>query len=316
MVLKYELSHHPQVERNFVPKFSMYSLRKLVRLRGFLVFLGYHTQSIFLIQTPFHLVYLILHHSYLSLLQHHLSFHMLTHLFHHLLMLMLLPHLLLCPMFIVQISRSFLQEIPAPRPGEGTSGQPPRFDPFTSADFPHIPHSTPFTPASLYEPFRWFPPYSMPISDPYHPSHYGGYTRDELLLSLQLQFAILSRRVLELEFGEGDRRSPFPFHPTSIPPPSPSASCVPPPAAPTSISGFDADFLTFEHQISFLIRRVQDSRRSSPMFAVCSFSHILLLHQYRRFLVLRSCSTFGENATIEPRLQRHEDHFLVITFVY
>ncbi|KAJ0699913.1 hypothetical protein HanOQP8_Chr10g0361521 [Helianthus annuus] len=30
----------------------------------------------------------------------------------------------------------FLQEIPAPRPGEGTSGQPPSFDPFASADFP------------------------------------------------------------------------------------------------------------------------------------------------------------------------------------
>ncbi|MFS8001795.1 hypothetical protein Hanom_Chr13g01194561 [Helianthus anomalus] len=33
----------------------------------------------------------------------------------------------------------FLQEIPAPRPGEGTSGQPPSFDPFATADFPPIP---------------------------------------------------------------------------------------------------------------------------------------------------------------------------------
>ncbi|KAJ0722095.1 hypothetical protein HanRHA438_Chr08g0345801 [Helianthus annuus] len=102
----------------------------------------------------------------------------------------------------------FLQEIPAPRPGEGTSGQPPRFDPFASADFPLIPQTTPFTPftsASLDEPFRRFPPYTMPISDPFHPSHYVGYTRDELLLSLQLQFEILSRRVLELELGEGAR---------------------------------------------------------------------------------------------------------------
>ncbi|MFS8019717.1 hypothetical protein Hanom_Chr15g01406981 [Helianthus anomalus] len=39
----------------------------------------------------------------------------------------------------------------------------------------------------------------MPISDPYHSSHYGGYTRDELLLSLQLQFEVLSREVLEPE---------------------------------------------------------------------------------------------------------------------
>ncbi|MFS7996831.1 hypothetical protein Hanom_Chr12g01134441 [Helianthus anomalus] len=60
----------------------------------------------------------------------------------------------------------------------------------------------------------------MPISNPYHPSHYGGYTRDELLLSLRLQFEILSCQVQDLEFDEGARRSPFPFHPTSAPPPS------------------------------------------------------------------------------------------------
>ncbi|MFS7912751.1 hypothetical protein Hanom_Chr02g00133551 [Helianthus anomalus] len=86
----------------------------------------------------------------------------------------------------------------------------------------------------------------MPISDLYHPLHYGGYTRDELHLSLQLSFEILSRRVLELEFDEGARRSPFPFHPTSVLPPSSSASFVPPPAAPTSIPGFDVRFLTVE----------------------------------------------------------------------
>ncbi|KAM0057856.1 hypothetical protein Hdeb2414_s0005g00163361 [Helianthus debilis subsp. tardiflorus] len=100
----------------------------------------------------------------------------------------------------------FRQEIPAPRPGEGTSGHPPSFDLFAPADFPLIPQTTPFTPftsASLDKPFRWFPPYTMPISDPYHPSHFVGYTRDELLLSLQLEFEILSRRVLELELGEG-----------------------------------------------------------------------------------------------------------------
>ncbi|MFS7915420.1 hypothetical protein Hanom_Chr02g00165151 [Helianthus anomalus] len=91
----------------------------------------------------------------------------------------------------------------------------------------------------------------MPILDPYHPSHYKGYTRDELLLSLQLQFKILSRRVLELEFDEGARRSQFPFHLASVPPPPSSASFVPPPAAPASIPGFDARFLTVEQQISF-----------------------------------------------------------------
>ncbi|XP_022030522.1 gibberellin-regulated protein 14-like [Helianthus annuus] len=81
----------------------------------------------------------------------------------------------------------FLQDIPAPRSREGTSGQPPSFDPFASAAFPPIPQSTPFTPFTstpLDEPFRWFLPYAMPISDPYHPSHNGGYTQDELLLSL------------------------------------------------------------------------------------------------------------------------------------
>ncbi|XP_022041869.1 proline-rich extensin-like protein EPR1 [Helianthus annuus] len=83
----------------------------------------------------------------------------------------------------------FLQDIPAPRPGEGTLGQQPSHDPYVSAAHSHIPQSTPFAPITsspLDEPFRWFPPYSMPISDPYHPSHFVGYTRDELLLSLQL----------------------------------------------------------------------------------------------------------------------------------
>ncbi|KAJ0693388.1 hypothetical protein HanPI659440_Chr15g0596571 [Helianthus annuus] len=131
------------------------------------------------------------------------------------------------------LSIVFLQEIPAPQPGEGTSGQPPSFDSFASTDFLPIPQTTPFTPftsGSLDEPFRWFPPYTMPISDPYHPSHHVGYTRDDLLLSLQLQFEILSRRVLELEFDEGARRSAFPFHPASVPPHSSSASFAPPSA--------------------------------------------------------------------------------------
>ncbi|XP_021971284.1 SH3 domain-containing protein C23A1.17-like [Helianthus annuus] len=93
----------------------------------------------------------------------------------------------------------FLQDIPAPHPGEGTSGQQPSHDPHVSAAFPHIPQSAPyahFTSSPLNEPLRWFPPYTMPISDPYHPSHFTGYTRDELLLSLQLQYEIMSRRIL------------------------------------------------------------------------------------------------------------------------
>ncbi|MFS7929446.1 hypothetical protein Hanom_Chr04g00332641 [Helianthus anomalus] len=77
-------------------------------------------------------------------------------------------------------------------------------------------------------------------------------------LNVELQFEMLSRRVLELEFGEGARRSPFPLHPTSIPPPSLLSSFVLPPAAPTSIPGFGAHFLTAEQQISYLLRRVHE----------------------------------------------------------
>ncbi|MFS7904941.1 hypothetical protein Hanom_Chr01g00041951 [Helianthus anomalus] len=52
---------------------------------------------------------------------------------------------------------------------------------------------------------RLFPQYSISLFDPYHPSHHTGYTRDDLLLSLQLQFKILCRRVYELE-NEADAR--------------------------------------------------------------------------------------------------------------
>ncbi|MFS8002468.1 hypothetical protein Hanom_Chr13g01202411 [Helianthus anomalus] len=59
------------------------------------------------------------------------------------------------------------------------------------------PHFSPFEADPYCQSPRWFPPYSMLLSDPYHLSHHAGYTRDDLLLSLQLQFEILSRRVLE-----------------------------------------------------------------------------------------------------------------------
>ncbi|KAF5798012.1 hypothetical protein HanXRQr2_Chr07g0287691 [Helianthus annuus] len=152
----------------------------------------------------------------------------------------------------------FRHEIPAPRRGEGTSRQPPSFNPFASADFPPIPQITPFDSDPFDQPFRWFPPYTMPISDPYHPSHHIGYTRDDLLLSLRLQFEILSRKVLELEFGEGARRCPFPSYPPSVPPPSSLIPFVSPSAAPSTIGGFDARFLTAEQQISYLVCRVHE----------------------------------------------------------
>ncbi|XP_021979459.1 WAS/WASL-interacting protein family member 3-like [Helianthus annuus] len=47
----------------------------------------------------------------------------------------------------------FLQDIPAPRPWEGTSGQHPSYDPFASAAFPQIAPFAPFTSTLLDEPF-------------------------------------------------------------------------------------------------------------------------------------------------------------------
>ncbi|XP_021986577.1 cell surface glycoprotein 1-like [Helianthus annuus] len=82
---------------------------------------------------------------------------------------------------------TFLQEIPPPRLGEGPSSQQPGHVPPMSAAFPFMPQFTPaahFTSAPPGEPLIWFPPNTMPVSDPYHPSHFIDYTRDELLLSL------------------------------------------------------------------------------------------------------------------------------------
>ncbi|MFS7919062.1 hypothetical protein Hanom_Chr03g00208481 [Helianthus anomalus] len=172
----------------------------------------------------------------------------------------------------------------------GYSGQPPSFDPFASADFPPIPQFTPFTSDPLNEPFRWFPTYTMPISDPYHPSHHVGYTRDDLLLFLQLQFEILSRRVLELELTP------------SYPPPIPPFPFVPPSAASTSTAGFDARFLMVEQQISYLVCRFPELHdelahiRSliffpppPPPSASYIFHFMQVLH-------------FDENATIKPKI--------------
>ncbi|MFS7928838.1 hypothetical protein Hanom_Chr04g00325501 [Helianthus anomalus] len=88
----------------------------------------------------------------------------------------------------------------------------------------------------------------MPTSPLYHPSHHVGYTRDDLLLSLQLQFEILSRRVLELELTS------FPSYLPSVPP----FSFVPPSTAPTFTKGFDPYFLMAKQQINYLVRRVHE----------------------------------------------------------
>ncbi|KAJ0879982.1 hypothetical protein HanRHA438_Chr10g0457721 [Helianthus annuus] len=84
----------------------------------------------------------------------------------------------------------------------------------------------------------------MPVSDPHHPSHYTGYTRDDLLLSLQLQQEMLCRRVMDLE------RIPRPPPCTC---PSPFAI---PPAPLLPYPDFDVRFLTMEQQISYLLRIV------------------------------------------------------------
>ncbi|KAF5816101.1 hypothetical protein HanXRQr2_Chr03g0130621 [Helianthus annuus] len=132
---------------------------------------------------------------------------------------------------------TFLQDIPPPRPGEGPSSQQPGHVPPVLAAFPFMPQFTPathFASAPSGEPLIWFPPNSMPVSDPYHPSHYIGYTRDDLLLSLQLQREILCRRVMDLE------RIPRP-PPCSYP--SPFAT---PPAPLLPYPDFDGRFLTME----------------------------------------------------------------------
>ncbi|XP_035835977.1 extensin-like [Helianthus annuus] len=138
-------------------------------------------------------------------------------------------------------------DIPPPHPGEVTSSQQPGHDPHVSAAFPHMPQSTPtthFTSSPLDEPFRWFPPYTMPISDPYHPSHFTCYTRDELLLSLQLQYEIMSRRILELEMTP--RPLPCPCQPSFVPPRSSLSPFSHPPAPLTPFPKFDTLFLIVE----------------------------------------------------------------------
>ncbi|MFS7919014.1 hypothetical protein Hanom_Chr03g00207941 [Helianthus anomalus] len=126
----------------------------------------------------------------------------------------------------------------------------------------------------------------------------------KVLLSLQLQFEILSHKVLELEFGEGARRSPFPHCPTSVPPPSSSSSLVPPPAAPTSIPAFDARFLTAEQQIRYLIFRVHELEEELAHVRIDLFPSSSTTIKILDFLVFRRYPTFDENATIKPETMK------------
>ncbi|XP_021985120.1 calphotin-like [Helianthus annuus] len=85
------------------------------------------------------------------------------------------------------LPNTFLQDIPPPRPGEGSSRQPPVFVPPVSSLVPFLsqfPHTAPsFVPSG--EPFLWASPNVMPLSDSYHPYHVG-YTTEDILISLQL----------------------------------------------------------------------------------------------------------------------------------
>ncbi|XP_022019905.1 proline-rich extensin-like protein EPR1 [Helianthus annuus] len=136
---------------------------------------------------------------------------------------------------------TFLQDIPPPRPGEGSSRQQPTFVPPVSSSVPFMswfPHTTPsFVPSG--EPFLWSSPNVMPLSDPYHPFHVG-YTTDDIFISLQLQQDALSRRVQELE------RTPCPPCHCQTPFAAPHAPLPLPPDS-------DIRFLTSEQQIAYLL---------------------------------------------------------------
>ncbi|KAJ0837464.1 hypothetical protein HanRHA438_Chr16g0778461 [Helianthus annuus] len=147
---------------------------------------------------------------------------------------------------------TFLQDIPPPRPGEGSSRQPFGHTPFVSGGDQFVPQiSRPtfvytvapstapfFTPSS--EPFLWTTPPIMPLSDPYHPYHVG-YSTEDILTSLMIQQDALMRRIQVLE------SAPRPPCQCQTPP---AASHPPRPLSPDSA----ARFWTPEQQIAYLLR--------------------------------------------------------------
>uniref|UniRef100_A0A251TK80 Uncharacterized protein n=1 Tax=Helianthus annuus TaxID=4232 RepID=A0A251TK80_HELAN len=143
---------------------------------------------------------------------------------------------------------TFLQDIPPPRPGEGSSRQPFGHTPFMSGGdqfVPQISHPTvaPFTVPSFAppsEPFLWTTPPIMPPSDPYHPYHVG-YSTEDILRSFMIQQEALTRRIQELERA---RRPPC--HCKT----PPAVSHPPRPLSPDSV----ARFWTPEQQIAYLMR--------------------------------------------------------------
>ncbi|KAF5772114.1 hypothetical protein HanXRQr2_Chr13g0572931 [Helianthus annuus] len=144
-----------------------------------------------------------------------------------------------------------LQDIPLPRPGEGSSRQPFGHAPFMIGGDQFVPpmsqHTAippvapfnvpPFTPAS--EPFLWTSPPIMPPSDPYQPFHMG-YSVEDILRSFMVQQEALTRRVQELKRAQ---------RPPCQCPPHPAISHPPRPLSPDST----ARFWTQEQQIAFLL---------------------------------------------------------------
>ncbi|KAJ0809289.1 hypothetical protein HanPI659440_Chr01g0013121 [Helianthus annuus] len=155
-----------------------------------------------------------------------------------------------------------LPDIPPPRPGEGSSRQPPVFVPPVSSSVPFMsqfPHTTPpFIPSG--EPFLWASPNVMPLSDPYHPFHVG-YTTEDILISLQLQQDALSRRIQELE------RTPRPPCHCHTPFAAPD---TPLPLPPDS----DVRFLTSEQQIAYLLRVIHALEEDWVHMRRLLFSHL------------------------------------------
>ncbi|KAM0011847.1 hypothetical protein Hdeb2414_s0059g00760731 [Helianthus debilis subsp. tardiflorus] len=150
-----------------------------------------------------------------------------------------------------------LQNTPAPRPRKDTPGQQTSQDLHVSAAYPHIPQSAlfaPFTSSPTYEPFGGSPSYFMPTSDPYHPSHFVGYTQDELVHSLQFRLEVMNRRVAELESIPRPLSCPCQY--ASVPSSSSLPPFARPPAPLTRFPTFDARFLTVEQQVRYLLRHV------------------------------------------------------------
>ncbi|KAJ0939754.1 hypothetical protein HanRHA438_Chr02g0064791 [Helianthus annuus] len=167
---------------------------------------------------------------------------------------------------------TFLQDIPPPRPGEGSLRQPFGHTPFMSGDsqfippipyhsfvppvsatapfmsqFPHTTVPITFTPptthpvsAPMGEPFLWSSPHVTPVSDPYHPFHVG-YSIEDTLTSLQLQQDALRRYVQELG------RAPHP--------PCPCQTLSTAPRTPFA-SSHDSDirFLPLDQQVAYVLR--------------------------------------------------------------